>query len=135
MECLGKLHECVLEDPLDAGSAISEPLAFRGFQINWFVRISRRTKEVDEARGIRAFCGGVKFEKIQIEGTRAIGCAAYQLTDFLDQRRLAVRSEAHHLVFIFIYFEAEIGGECRIQHSQRMRKPDFTKAPDCRGTV
>src|SRR5713226_1372912 len=108
MECSGHLHECVLQDPLDTGSTISEPLTFRG---------------------------GVKFEIIQIKCERAIGSAAYQLTDLLDQRWLAVASETHDLVFIFIHFEAEIRGECGIQHPQGMRKPDFTKAPDCCGTV
>lgn len=76
----------------------------------------------------------MKFEVIQIERERAIGSAAYQLTDLLDQRWLTVGSEAHDFVFIFIHVEAEIRGECRIQHPQRMRKSDFTKASDCCGT-
>ena len=50
MECSGQLHECVFQNPLDAGSAISEPLTFRSVQINRFVQISRRTKEFDETR-------------------------------------------------------------------------------------
>src|SRR5882724_5081403 len=135
MKCSGHFHKCLLQDPLDAGSTISEPLTFRSVQIDWFVRISRRTKELDETRWIRTFCSGVKFEVIQIKCERAIGCAAYHLTDLLDQRGLAVASEAHDLVFVFIHFEAEICGKCRIQHPQRMRKPDFTKAPDCCRTV
>src|SRR5947207_2657464 len=116
MKRLRKLHECVLEDPLDAGSAIGKPLTLGSVQINWFVRISRWTKELDETRRIRPFRGGVKFEVIQIERKRAIGCPAYQLADLLDQRWLAVCREAHHLVFIFVHLEAEIRGECRIQH-------------------
>src|SRR4029077_18092868 len=98
MKCSGHLHECLLQDPLATGSTISEPLTFRSIQIDWFVRISRRTKEFDETRSIRTFCSGVKFEVIQIKGERASRCAAYQPTDLLAQRGLAVASEAHDLV-------------------------------------
>src|SRR6266498_3065056 len=135
MERLGKLHERVFQDQLHAGSAIGESLTLRCVQINRLIKISRRTKEFDETRRIGPCGGGVKLEVIQVEGERAVGSAAYQLTHLLDQGGLAVGSEAHDFVFVLVHFEAEIRSECRIQHPQRMRKPDFTKAPDFCATV
>ena len=34
-------------------------------------------------------------------------------------------AEAHDFVLVFIYLEAEVGRERRIQHAKGMRKPDF----------
>ena len=70
----------------------------------------------------------MKFEVIKIERERAVRRAADQLADLLGQRGPAVGGEAHDLVFVLVHREAEIGGEGRIQHAERMRKPDFAQA-------
>ena len=73
----------------------------------------------------------MKFKIVEIECERAIGCAPNQLADLINQRWPSITSEAHDFVLVLIHLETEIGGERRIQHSQGMRKSDFTEAPDC----
>ena len=77
----------------------------------------------------------MKLKVIEIECERTIGRAAHDLADLLDHRRLSVASKAHHFVLVLIHLEAEVRREGRIQHSQGMRKSDFSQASDCRGAV
>src|SRR6267378_1995541 len=135
MERSGHFHQRVLEDPLHAGGTIGEALAFRSFEINRFIRIARRTKEFDKARRIAALCSGVEFKIVEIECEPAIGRAADQLTDLLEQRWPSKGRQAHDFILVLIHLEAEIRRECRIQHSKGMRKSYFTQGPDRCGAV
>jgi len=135
MECSGYLDERVLQDLLHAGRAIGEALPIRTFEVNGFIRIARRTKEFDKPRRIATLCRGVEFKIVEIECEPAIGRAADQFTDLIDQRWPTISGEAHDFVLVLIYLEAEVRRECRIQHSQGMRKSYFTQGPDGCGAI
>src|SRR5258708_6922951 len=77
----------------------------------------------------------MEFEVVQIERERAFCRAADELADLVDHFRSTVAGKSHDFVFVFVPLEAEICGERRIQHSQRMRKPDFTQQSDGCGAV
>ena len=70
-----------------------------------------------------------------IERERAVRRAADQLAHLLDHRRAPVGGEAHHLVLVLVDREAEIGGERRIEHAERVREPDFAQQRDVGAAV
>ena len=45
----------------------------------------------------------------------------------VDHRRAAVGGEPHHLVFVLVDREAEIGGERRVEHAERVREADLAQ--------
>src|SRR5471030_2403986 len=77
----------------------------------------------------------MEFEIIQIESERAVRRAADQFADVVDHSLPAITGEAHHFVFVLVYREAQVRRERGIEHSERMRKPDFTQERDRRGAV
>src|SRR5690242_2092495 len=68
----------------------------------------------------------MEFEIIEIECERSVRCGADQPADLIRHRRPAITGQAHHFVLAFVYRETEVCREGRIQHAERMRKPDFT---------
>src|SRR6266576_764373 len=106
MERSGNLHQRVLQDLLHAGGAISEALPFRSFEINRLIRVARRTKKFDKQRRVGAPCGGVEFKIVEIECESAIGSAADQFTNLLDQRWASISGQAHDFVLVLVYLEA-----------------------------
>ena len=118
------------KNSLDAGGAIGEAPAFGGFQIDGLIGIARRSEQLHEPRRIGTLRGGVEFEVIEIERKRAVRRAADQTADLIDHGRAAVAGEPHHFVLAFVHREAEVGGERRVQHAERMRKSDFARKID-----
>src|SRR5438552_16890082 len=116
MECSGKLDKGVFQYSLYAGGAVGEPTALRSVQVNRLIGISRWAEEFVETRRIAALGSGVKFEVVQIQRESTIGGAAHQLPYSFTDRRPSVGGEPHNFVFVLVHFEAEICGECRVQH-------------------
>jgi len=58
-----------------------------------------------------------------------------QLPDLINHCRTAIAGESHNLVLVLIHPEAEIRGEGRVQHSQRMWKPDFAEQANLRSPI
>ena len=73
------------------------------------------------------------FEILGRQRERAIGRTTNQFAHLLHHRRTPVRGQAHDFVLVFVNREAEIRGEGRVQHSERMRVADFTEQRDRRG--
>ncbi len=118
MERTCDVDQRVLEHPLDAGGAIGEATPFGGFEVDRLVRAARRSEQIDESRRIRSPGRRVVLEVIEIEGERAIRCAADHLTHLIGQRRPPVRGKPHDLVLVLVHREAEIGRERRIEHAE-----------------
>src|SRR5690349_18778432 len=72
----------------------------------------------------------MKFEIIEIECERSVACTADQPADLIGHRRPAITGKAHHFILTFVYSETEVGRERGIEHSERVRKPDFTHDVD-----
>ena len=72
----------------------------------------------------------MEFEVVEVERKCAVFGLANQAADLVDHRRPPVAGKSHDLVLVLVDREAEIGGERRIQHPERMGKPDFTQQRD-----
>ena len=135
MQRAGHGHERVLENPLHAGGAIGEALAFRRLQVDRLVRIAWLAEQLNEARRIRLRGRRVVSEVIEIEDERAIHRAPDQLANLLGHVWTSVSGQSHDLVLVLVYCEAQVGGKRRIQHAERMRESDFAKKLDRRAAV
>src|SRR5262245_49995831 len=72
----------------------------------------------------------MEFKVVEVELKRTVCGLMNETTDLVDHRRLPVAGKSHHLVLVLVDREAEIGRERRIQHAERVRKPDFTQQRD-----
>ena len=77
----------------------------------------------------------MEFEVVEFEGEGPIRRAADEATDLIDECRAAIAGEPHDFVLTLVHGEAEIGREGRVEHSERMGKPDFTQQGDRGGTI
>ena len=135
LKTAGHLNQSVLENSLHAAGAIREPLAPRGLQVNRLRRVTRRSEQVHETRGKGSFGRGLILEVIQVQRERAVRRAVNQLANVIHHRRAAVGGEPHNLVLVFVHREAQVRRERRVQHSQRMRKPDLAQKCNRRASV
>src|SRR5207237_3072669 len=125
----------VFEYPLDAGGAIREASTVRGLEIDRVVGVTRWPEQLDEPRGVRSTRGRLVLEVLRDEREGAIRSTTNQLADLAGQCRPPVGGQAHDLVLVLVDREAEIRGEGRIQHAERMREPDFAEQCDVRTAV
>ena len=68
--------------------------------------------------------------KAQPERKRTIGIN--DPAEFVQEFRLAVGCQAHHLILVAEFPEANVLRQRGVIHSERMRKPDFPKCPHFR---
>ena len=74
--------------------------------------------------------GRVVLEVLEDEREAAVRRAANHLADLLGHRRPPVGGKPHDLVLVLVDREAEIRGERRIQHAERVREPDLAQQRD-----
>src|SRR6516165_3194105 len=88
--------------------------------------LERGGKQVAEfRRPVRPFISYVLTmvaEEFQIEFEATSGEQAHNLAHGVDQPEMAIRREAHHLIFVAIMRKAEILRERLIENTERMRK-------------
>ncbi len=63
-------------------------------------------------------------EKAQVEGEGAVVVQLHDLTHGIELARLAIRGEAHHLVFVAIVREADELRHRLVEHAERVREVD-----------
>src|SRR5215813_9091307 len=92
--------------------------------------MSRRSELVDELSGERSGRRSLKLEIVQIEFERPITGALDHLVDRLLEGWFSVRGKPHHLVLALIHRKAQVGGDGRIEHAQRMREMNLSRKLD-----
>ena len=85
-------------------------------------------KRSTNLRRIRSRRRRLELEVLGHERERAVRRAADHLADLVDHRRPAVGGEPHHLVLVLVDREAEVGGERRVEHAERVRESDLARA-------
>ena len=130
------VHERVLEHPLHAGGAVGEASALLRSRdrsdrtAGAAARTARRTwtnRTGSQSSGTRSTPGRERRRRPAVRRMSLRTCSV--------EGRSPVGSEPHHLVLVLVHREAEIGGEGRVQHAQRMRESDLAQECRCRAAA
>jgi hypothetical protein len=118
------VQQRVLEHRLHAGRAVGEPAAVVALQIDRIVGVAGAPKSSTNA-GENDRLALVWYSKYS--GTSANPPSAVRRITFRRRRTSsdARRRPAHHLVLAVVHREAEVRRERRIEHPERMGKPDL----------
>jgi hypothetical protein len=135
LEPAGQVDQRLLEDPLDGAGDVREAAAVGAAQVDRVPGVAGRPEHFDELARIGSRGGEVELEAVEVESERAVLGAAQDPADLVQVGGLAVRGEAHHLVFALVDGEAEERREGRVEHSQRMREADFAEEAQIRRAV
>ena len=115
----------LLGDGLDRGGEVHVALGQQR------LGLARRTAEepVELLRGHRQSLAVIEVRHVHAE--RAVVLQVDQLfEDQVDVPRLAVRGQAHQLVFARVDLEAAVVGEGRVEHARRVRKVELVREVD-----
>ena len=121
----------VLEHALHAGGAVGEAPALgasRGRSARSGCAAARTDRRIATNTIASAVVWNSKYSRSSAKAPS--GVRRISLRTSSTMRRPAVGGEAHHLVFVFVHREAEIGGERRVEHAERMREPDLAQQRD-----
>ena len=89
-------------------------------------RLSRRSTQQPVEAGRRHRQPRAVIEELHIQPKRSVRFDVEQaVADQVRVLGLTIRRESHQLVFARVHFEAAEVRECRIQHAERMREPQF----------
>src|SRR5205807_10004479 len=123
----GKVDEDLLQYPLHARGDIGVAPAIRRRRVDALPGMARRSQLGDELARPALPGALVEVEVREIERDSTVGGAAYDTPEELLVCRPPVGGEAHHLVLALVHREAEIGGERRVEHSERVRKAELAR--------